>query len=357
MRYYGGKSKLLDFINNVVTKTGVDQGSIFLDLFAGTTVVSKFFKQKDFTVYTNDFLEFSYALARTYIDNNDYPPFKDLQNIIHLNNNPLESIHNIIYQLNKLPPLKGFIYKNYCPGGTINLNSPRMYFTDENGMKIDAIRTKIQEWKDNNFINENEFYILLTSLLEAIPYVANIAGNYAAYLKYWDPRAIKPLNLNIPIIPKSRRNNKAFKKDANELIKKIYSNILYLDPPYNTRQYVSNYFLLELIAEGWFNEQEPKIYGKTGIRVYNKKKSSFSQKETVLNAFKDLIKHAKTEYILLSYNDEGLMSEEEIISILSTRGNVKIFKKQHRRYRSINQNKLDKKIVFETLYFVKVSKE
>jgi len=194
--------------------------------------------------------------------------------------------------------------------------------------------------KESNIICEDEFYFLLTSLIEAIPYVANISGTYAAYLKNWDPRAFKSIELKVPIIPESKRDNRAFKEDANILIKRIYSDILYLDPPYNARQYASNYFLLELIAEGWFNGQKPKIYGKTGMRDYEKQKN--------------LIKNAKTKFIFLSYNDEGLMSEDEIIDILSSRGEVKIFKKPYRRYRSINQDESDKKIVFETLYFAKV---
>ncbi|GAG91181.1 unnamed protein product, partial [marine sediment metagenome] len=103
------------------------------------------------------------------------------------------------------------------------LDSSRMYFIDDNGMKIDAIRTKIQEWKDSKIISDDEFYILLTSLIEAIPYVANISGNYAAYLKHWDPRALKPIRLQVPDIPKSKRDNKVFKENANNLIKKIYS--------------------------------------------------------------------------------------------------------------------------------------
>lgn len=357
MRYYGCKNKLLDFIDEAVVKTGINHGSIFCDLFSGTTVVAKYFKQKGYTVYANDFLEFAYSLARAYIKNNAYPLFSGLQEIINLNGSSANNINKIIDYLNNLLPIKGFIYKNYCPGGTKRLDSPRMYFTDENGMKIDAIRIKIQEWKDRNYITEDEFYILLTSLLEAIPYVANIPGNYAAYLKEWDPRALKPIKLKVPLIPQNRRNNKAFKEDANVLIKKIYSDILYLDPPYNSRQYASNYFLLELIAEGWFNGHKPKIYGKTGMRAYENQKSAFCQKNTVVSVFEELIRHAKTKFILLSYNDEGLLSEDEIIDILSTRGKVQIFKKPHRRYRSINQDESDRRTVFETLYFVKVSKE
>ncbi|MEW6201408.1 MAG: DNA adenine methylase [bacterium] len=354
MRYYGCKSKLLDFLSEGVAKTGINSGAVFCDLFSGTTTVARYFKQKGYTVYANDFLEFSYSLARTYIKNNDYPLFEGLHGIVTGVNGSVDNINKIIEYLNKLKPLKGFIYRNYCPDGTKNLDSPRMYFTDDNGMKIDAIRTEIQEWKDSKLISEDEFYILLTALIEAIPYVANISGNYAAYLKHWDPRALKSIRLQVPDISKSKRNNKAFKENANELIKKIHSDILYLDPPYNTRQYAPNYFLLELIAEGWFNEK-PKIYGKTGMRSYENQKSDFCQKNSVLNAFTNIIENAKTKFILMSYNDEGLMSEKEIMNILSKRCKVEIFKIQHRRYRSINQDDSDRRTVYEKLYFAKIA--
>ena len=114
---------------------------------------------------------------------------------------------------------------------------------------------------------------------------------------------------------------------------------------------------MELIAEGWFDGQKPKIYGKTGMRSYEDQKSAFCKKKEVLPAFRDLIRNAKTKFILLSYNDEGLMSENEITDILSERGKVQIFKKPHRRYRSINQDESDRKTVFETLYFTKVLKD
>jgi len=159
MRYYGCKTKLLDFLSEGVTETGINHGSIFCDLFSGTTAVAKFFKQKGYTVYANDFLEFSYSFARTYIENNAYPSFNGLQKVIkNFNGNSNENLNKIIDYLNNLIPIKSFIYKNYCPSGTKKLDSPRMYFSDENGMKIDAIRTKIQEWKESNIISEDEFY-------------------------------------------------------------------------------------------------------------------------------------------------------------------------------------------------------
>ena len=355
MRYYGCKTKLLDFISKAISDTGINHGSVFCDLFSGTTVVAKHFKKAGFTVYANDFLEFSYSLARAYIQNNCYPRFRGLKKIVPGLNSSEENITKVITFLNNLKPRKGFVYKNYCPGGTCKLHSPRMYFTDLNGMKIDAIRTQIEKWKDSLLITDDQFYILLTALIESVPYVANISGNYAAYLKHWDPRTRKALTLQVPEIPKSKRPNKAFKKDANELVRDISSDILYLDPPYNTRQYAGNYFLLELLAEGWFKIKKPNIYGKTGMRPYEKQKSRYSQKNFAVKAFTDLIEHANSKCIVLSYNDEGLLTEEQIIQTLSKRGKLKIFERMHRRYRSINQDRLDRRNVYEKLYIVKVS--
>lgn len=356
MRYYGCKNRLLDFLEIGVVETGINHGAVFCDLFSGTTTVAKHFKKKGYAVIANDILEFSYALARAYIKNNKYPLFKGLKGLVEGVNGSVENILRIVDYLNNLRPIEGFIYKNYCPGGTKNSQYQRQYFSNENGKKIDAIRVKIEEWKNKELITDDEFYTLLASLLEAVPYVANISGNYAAFLKSWDPRALRPLRLRVPEIPTSIRRNKVFKEDANRLIRKISCDILYMDPPYNERQYASNYFLLELIAEGWFNGNKPEIYGKTGMRPYENQKSSYCQKEHVKNIFNELIKNADTKFMLLSYNDEGLMNKKEIIDILSSRGNVKILETEHRRYRSINQDDTDRRVVKEVLYFVKVIK-
>ncbi len=356
MRYYGCKNRLLDFLEEGVKKTNLDRGASFCDLFSGTTVVAQFFKKKGYTVIANDMLEFSYALARAYIKNNKYPLFKGLKGMVDGVNGNIENIIKVIEYLNNMPPVEGFIYRNYCPGDTKKLEHQRQYFSDENGRKIDAIRSKLQEWREKELLSKDEFYILLASLIEAVPYVANISGNYAAYLKSWDPRALKPLTLKTPSILPGSNKNMAFKTDANELMRTISCDILYMDPPYNERQYAPNYFMLELIAEGWFNDDKPQIYGKTGMRPYEQQKSAYCQKRYVKNVFSDLVMNADTKFMLLSYNDEGLMNENEIKDILSSRGRVKVFETGHRRYRSINQDNTDRRTVKEKLYFVKVTK-
>lgn len=331
MRYYGAKTKLLPFIEEVVKSTGVNGSSNFVDLFAGTTSVGQHFKRLGYTVISNDTLEFSYALSKTFIELNQQPEFKKLKR--HLNISHNKQIFE--YLNNNSDYNEGFIFKNYSPNGG------RKYFTDENALKIDTHRLLINNWREADYINELEYYYLITSLLKAVNLVSNVSGTYGAYLKTWDKRALNPLIMDEVEIIQSNNKNKAFKEDANELIKNIKPDILYLDPPYNARQYASNYFILELIAEGWF-EKKPKIYGKTGMREYEHQKSKYSSKSNALNALEDLVLSAsKSKYILLSYNNEGVISQSRIQKTLERVGVVETMYENHKRYKSINQECFD----------------
>lgn len=347
MRYYGAKTKLLPFIESVVKKTGVNGTSNFVDLFAGTSAVGRHFKKLGYTVISNDTLEFSYAIAKTYIELNEEPQFKKLKSHLKLKSGN----ENLFDYLNKLKIRKeGFIYENYSPNGG------RKYFIDENALRIDTFRYLIEEWKDEKKISELEYYYLITSLLRGVNLTSNVSGTYAAYLKTWDKRALNPLFLEpVDIIP-SKNKNKAYKHDANELIKEIHSDILYLDPPYNSRQYASNYFILELIAEGWF-KSKPEIYGETGMRNYDHQKSKYCSKSTATNALEDLIMNAsKSQFIILSYNNEGVIPKDAIEQTLGRIGTVETFTENHKRYRSVNQTIEDPQLTLEHLFLVQPKK-
>lgn len=277
MIYYGAKKKLLPFIEEAVKKTGINGTSNFVDLFAGTSAVGRHFKKLGYTVISNDTLEFSYAIAKTYIELNAEPQFKKLKAYLKIKDD-----NTFLFDyLNKLKHRKkGFMFENYSPNGG------RQYFTDENAKRIDTFRYLFEEWKEEKKITELEYYYLITSLLQAVNLVSNVSGTYAAFLKSWDNRALKPLKLEPVEIILSANKNKAYKKDANELVKELNPDLLYLDPPYNNRQYASNYFILELIAEGWF-KQKPEIYGETGMRKYDHQKSKYCSKNSELNALED----------------------------------------------------------------------
>lgn len=347
MRYYGAKTKLLPFLEEAVKSTGVNGTSNFVDLFAGTTSVGQHFKKLGYTVYSNDMLEFSYALSKTFIETNRLPTFKKLKNKLKIKDDN-QLIFDYLNNIDKLT--EGFIFENYAPNGE------RKYFSDENALKIDTFRAIIHEWREINYINELEYYYLITSLLRSVNLVSNVTGTYGAYLKTWDKRALNPLVLEqVPII-ESNTKNKAFKRDANDLIKEIKPDILYLDPPYNSRQYASNYFILELIAEGWF-EKEPTIYGKTGMREYEHQKSKYCSKTEALSALEDLILNsAKAKYILLSYNNEGVITQNKIVKALERIGEVETLTENHKRYKSINQTLEDPQLTFEFVFKVKPKK-
>lgn len=342
MRYLGNKTDMINNIEAVINENIHDNSDLFLDLFAGTGSVGAFFKKK-YTVISNDFLYFSYSLAGAYILNNEIPKFDQLKSL---------KINDPIYFLNTLIPEVNdsyFITKNYSP----YLENPRMYLSIDNAKKIDCIRQKIESWSELSLINNKEYLYLIATLIEATSKVSNTSGTYGAYLKSWDPRALKSITLEHFIILNNGKDNIVHNRDANELVKEIRTDICYLDPPYNGRQYSSNYHLLETIAK----YDNPILKGITGIRKYaSTYSSSFSKKSTVLSAFEDLIKNTNSKHILLSYSSDGLLTTEEIESILKKYGVASSYKCYHYLYKKY-QSKIQSSSsqLYEYIFYIQKS--
>lgn len=352
MRYIGNKENIIDKIHNLLLNNNVT-GEKFFDFFSGTTNVARFYKDLGYTVHSSDVMYMSYCLQKAYIENNTEPLFdKVLQTIpqcgivCNLFATPLDIVINY---LNHIPDVRGFIYDNYTPNGTKELEQPRMYFSDENGMRIDAIRQQIEIWNNNGLLSEAEYYILLTCLIETVSFYANVAGVYAAFHKKWDPRAIKRLELRTIKIHNNNKTNKVYNSNSLELIGNIDTDILYLDPPYNERQYLPNYHLLETIAK----YDNPQIKGVTGMREYEDKKSTFCNAKTALRDLELVAKTAKYNFLVMSYNSEGIMPQEDIINMMSKYGSVKLEQFQYARFKS-NNNGLakTKKHIYEQLYIL-----
>ncbi|HIC3994263.1 TPA: DNA adenine methylase, partial [Campylobacter jejuni] len=312
----GSKVKLLDFlfesINDILAKSDINlEQCTFIDLFAGTSAVGKKFKNKVEKVISNDKEFYSFVLAKNYIENT--VKIKRSKELI-------KELNNIA----KINPIKGKIYKHYSLGGGEN----RQYFSDFNAMKIDSMRIKISEWKYDNFINEKECYFLLASLLESADKVANTASVYGAFLKHLKPSAQKELILLPAEFECTHTKHLVFNENANDLIKKIKGDILYLDPPYNSREYGANYHVLNSIA--MYDDFIPQ--GKTGLRAYEK--SAWCKKNLVFDALEDLIKNADFKFIFLSYNDEGLLSLEQIRQIFEKYGKYDFKSQIYQRFKA-----------------------
>ncbi len=342
MRFIGNKSQLLDNIKEVVDKHAVD-ASTFCDIFSGTASVARYFKQW-YEIYSNDLLYFSYCLQRGTIENPRKPTFDKLASALGISN-PIQYFNEMATaDMESLKQEKRFFQNNYAPAGG------RMYLTDLNALRIDYARNTIENWRRHGYLSDNEYFYLIASIIEGIPFVSNISGTYGAFNKTWDIRSKKLFTLiDLPVVDNGR-NNKSYHKDGTLLLQEISGDILYIDPPYNERQYLPNYHVLETAAKYDF----PALRGITGQRPYELQKSNFCSKRTVCSALDSLLKNAKFKHIILSYNTDGIMSLDEIERIMKSHGipsTYEVYFIPYRRFKSRNKN-TKKDILKEMLIYI-----
>ncbi len=304
-RYLGNKYKLLGFIEDIISeKCGIIES--FCDIFAGTGVVGERFNSHEIQIISNDILFSNYICLKAFLGMNTIKT--DLyEKIDYLNNLNAED-------------------DNY-----FSLNFGNTYFSLANARKIGMIREEI----DKIAFNEDEKNILLCSLIYATDKVANTVGHYDAFRKNMD--TMQSLKLLTPYINFSNNdNNVIYKSDANILIRNISCDVLYIDPPYNSRQYSDAYHLLENLAE-W---KKPKVEGVAKKMDRSHIKSLYCLKNAGL-AFEDLIINADCKHILVSYNNtkeskdersNARISDDKIIQTLENKGSVEIFEKKFKAF-------------------------
>lgn len=297
MNYIGSKKHLLDFIEStILNEVGSFNDKVFCDLFAGTGLVGEHFKNKVKKVIANDIEPYAYVLIYNSLLNTTQFDFKKVN-----------------YRAKK-----GFIYEEYA--------KERSYFSEENAQIIDGIR----HWIEKSSLSKNEYNFYLASLIYSADRVANTTGTYGSYLKNMKFMAKTKLKYLPHKFVVNHKDHEVYNEDANILIKKIEGDILYLDPPYNHRQYGLNYHILNTIVQN-------KIFkprGKSGFDDYIR--SDYCKKTEVKNAFEDIIKNAKFKYVFLSYSDDGILDKNIIELIMCKYGNYKKVKCLHSRLR-VNQ--------------------
>jgi len=320
MRYIGNKTKLVDFIFLTINENISDISLIdkFYDLFAGTGAVSNHMKTT-YNIVANDILRSSFYVNKGLLQNKPNLP---------------ENIFSILNELVE----EGFIYNNYSETG-----SDRLYFSEENGKKIDGIRNYLFSQLESNNLSEEQFDYLMYCFINAIHKVSNTTGVYGAYLKKLNGCAKNKLIIEELDIIKTDKSIFVYNKNCIDLLEEINENdIVYIDPPYNARQYNSNYHLLETIV----SSVDPKIKiikGKASVaglpdNIENSK-SSWCSKILIEKEIEKIGK-CKSKYVFMSYNNEGLISIEKIGEIFGKYGKVVIKKMTHKKYKSnTNSNK------------------
>jgi len=335
MRFIGNKESILNEINKLIeSKKLFCDNHILFDAFSGTAAVGNHFKSK-FKIIANDYLHFSYVYSHGRLNNARHAFRK-------LNLDPFEYFNNI---------QKGthdYITENYSPLGQMK----RMYFSSENALLIDFIRIKIEEWKKSQLISDREYYYLIACLLESVSKVANIAGVYGAYLKKWDPRAIKKMKfIDLDSNDDSLCLNEVHNRKVEDLITEVECDILYLDPPYTKNQYSVQYHLLETISK----YDSPIIKGITGGRDSRGSSSDWSVPGKVEILFDKIVSKTSAKYLILSYSSDGIMSKEYIESVLRRYGKEETldFRKiSYKKYR--NHQTESKEEHYEYLFYVEL---
>lgn len=313
MRYIGNKTRLLPFILGTLDRLGIEAGSAH-DAFSGTSAVGRALRERGWRVASSDLMTYAYVLQRAYVVAR-----------------PGSGLDQMAAHLSRgVRPERGFVTSHYSPVGG------RMFFTEENAARIDAARRLLHEWRLAGRVDDDAFYLLLAALIEGADRVANTAGVYAAFIKTWQSNARRPFALD-PVVPARGPRGAAHQDDAARVARALGAvDLLYIDPPYNARQYSGYYHVPEILARGWF-DGVPRVAGTAGLPAERTAPSAWCSARRVPHALAELLAASGARHVLVSYNSEGLLEPEALIRILGERsvdGTVRRFSRVYPRYRA-----------------------
>ena len=312
-RYTGSKYKLAGWIDDLIKE--YCPGGSFCDMFAGTGVVAWTELERFDRIILNDLLYSNYAIYTAFfsVQKYDMGKLKELAD---------EWIHAA-----KKAAQGGFICENY--GGK--------YFSSNDAKTIDFLRARMEEAKGE--LNEKEYTILLASLLYSADRAANTVGHYDAYIKGKPPKDrfqfdfVSPCDFTVSHGENSPAGTiEIYREDANMLARRLTCDVVYVDPPYNSRQYSRFYHVLETIAKG----DSPRLFGEA-LKPAPENMSDYCR-QAATEVFRDLIDHLDCRYIVISYNNtydskssssRNKIELEEIVKALECRGDVSVHERQH----------------------------
>lgn len=358
--YIGNKRKLLPLIRQAI-EIALDQGSVrgttlrdggsagspceaavFCDLFAGSGVVSRLAKTMGFRVIANDWEPYSEFINKAYIATNSPPLFAGLG-----------GMENAFAALNSLPGERGYIATHYCPADDENYDTERerMFFTQQNGRRIDAMREQIAAWRRSGAIDPTEEAVLLAPLIYQVSYCSNTSGVFKGFHKGWGGstrtawyRIRSFLTVRPPAFFDNGLENTVTREDALHLAGRIECDIAYIDPPYNQHQYGANYHLLNTVAL-WDKPPISRFISGNGARdkaaIRNDwrtlRRSPYCYKSTALEAFRELLGRVRARCVLVSYSTDGIIDAGELLRSLAECGSLRVVRRHYKRYRVSSQ--------------------
>lgn len=311
-RYIGNKSKLMPWISSLIKK--YTSGNSFFDVFAGTGSVTEYLIQDYKDYYINDFLYSNYVAFEAFFGSEK------------VRENKLDNYYNILSNITSRKYDDDYFEKNYG----------NKFFSNNDAIKIGEIRERIERAED---LNKREKAILITSLVYSVDRIANTVGHYDAYrknIKINDRFKYELINT----IDTHEKNIYIYREDANQLVKKIKADIVFLDPPYNSRQYSRFYHVLEQIVK-W---DKPKLFG-VAMKPKAENISKYSR-NVAPKVFNELVQNINSKYIVVTYNNtyenakssssRNKITHSEILNSLNGVGETKVFEKPYKYFNAGN---------------------
>ena len=304
IKYIGSKRALLGQVIGAV-RAAQPLGGTVCDLFSGTARVGHALKREGYRVWSNDHNAYAHALATAYVQA-DREVWAD-------------KAEGVLAELRAVAPAPGWFTRTYC--------QEARFFHPDNGARIDAMRERIEVMG----LEPELKAVVLVALMEAADRVDSTAGLQMAFMKQWAPRALKPLELRLPdLLPGVAAGPcVATHGDAVEIAAEVEADLVYLDPPYNQHSYLGNYHCWESLVL-W---DKPETYGVARKRVDVKtRKSAFNSRPGIGPALQTVIERLRAPNLIVSFNDEGYLSRDELTAMLSARGHVQVVEIPRPRY-------------------------
>ena len=350
--YIGNKRSLLDFIGaavNVVKDELSLEKLAIADVFSGSGVVSRFFKRYACELYVNDLEGYCETINRCYLTDRKDVDIEGLEKVYK----------EIKHELDDKPLKTGFISELYSPKDDDDIKpGERVFFTSRNAAYIDTARQLIEQ------VPEKYRVFLLAALIFEASVHTNTSGVFKGFYKNSETgvgqfggngrhalqRIMADIELRLPVFSRFVCPAHIYREDAGELAKHLPPvDMAYIDPPYNQHPYGSNYFMLNLINT---YKKPDKISKVSGIPS-DWNKSDYNSRKTAKQSMYDICDNLDAKYLLISFNDDGFITRDEMVDMLSGFGDVRVFDKEYNTFRGC-RNLSDRSIhVKELLYLVK----
>ncbi len=306
-RYIGNKSRIVEWLVDSI-RGRLTAGARIADPMCGTATVSAALADAGYLVTASDELTFPvlHAKARLFPTSRcDFLPFASDYN-------------EAIRQLNAVQPEHGLFFREYSSEGVPqNGARPRAYFTGENAARIDGMRSLIQSWAAAG-ADAAAIDLLLNDLILAVNMYANIAGTYGYYRSSWNKKSIAPLVITGSPVVQIEKPHVVLQGKVEAIAPTLSVDACYLDPPYTKRQYGGNYHIPETIAR----QDEPTPAGAGGLRDWRPEYSNFCSRIHAGASLRSVLKQLDVEWVFLSYSEDGVIEEPNLLAILDEFGTV-----------------------------------